>query len=553
MLLQSCSTIPFMKNLLALSPFFACLFLFGCGQGSTSDSSSLVPQIEVPGAKSKPMAYAKTIALPKLIPKAVEVANAVKPGPQSTMIPMMAGMALGDPALASVDPDAPLTVLLFDNFKQSEPTFVLAMKLKPDSPVARQAQTVGMKTIEKEGWTLATMTPSLFDEVTDWSSVLSFVQEDPISDIEVGVLLDTLWKEMPEVENSIARELESPAIAQMLQVMFDELASLDATKFDLSLSAEEITLRATTSARKDSDLHVLFSSEPKPFSPESANCVSGGGWMDAVVNIDSDNLLQYVESVSGRINVKGPEEKEMVTRYLAIIREGTKMYDGQMAMSYGLAEEGNPLGFVQVGTTQASPSELKQMLSETVVLGKDMLSGMEALQSMGLKYDFEFEESDPVDGVEVFKLGMKMDAEDFEVKEVLSTLPYSNSNTFFAVLDGKYLAATSKDKLTELMRAVKTGKPVKNNLAEKLSLDEGEIIRWRLNIARYAQKVMSMVQVGGENELGQLMDGLLTLNIPPVTGKFSLGKGRLSSEMRIPVKSIKAGVDYFESATQSPF
>ena len=101
--------------------------------------------------------------------------------------------------------------------------------------------------------------------------------------------------------------------------------------------------------------------------------------MDAVVNIDSDNLLQYVESVSGRINVKGPEEKEMVTRYLAIIREGTKMYDGQMAMSYGLAEEGNPLGFVQVGTTQASPSELKQMLSETVVLGKDMLSGMEAL------------------------------------------------------------------------------------------------------------------------------------------------------------------------------
>ena len=65
--------------------------------------------------------------------------------------------------------------------------------------------------------------------------------------------------------------------------------------------------------------------------------------------------------------------------------------------------------------------------------------------------------------------------------------------------------------------------------------------------------VMSMVQVGGENELGQLMDGLLALNLPPVTGKFSLGKGRLSSEMRIPVKSIKAGVDYFESATQSLF
>ena len=118
-----------MKNLLALSPFFGCLFFLGCGQDSTSSTSSLVPQIEVPGSKSKPVAYAKTIALPKLIEKAVEVANVVKPGAQSAMIPMMAGMVLGDPALVSVDPDAPLTVLLFDNFKQSELTFVLAMKL----------------------------------------------------------------------------------------------------------------------------------------------------------------------------------------------------------------------------------------------------------------------------------------------------------------------------------------------------------------------------------------------------------------------------------------
>ncbi len=543
-----------MKNLPLWFALLACFFFLGCGTDtSLQDSTSLVPQIEVPGAKSKPMAYAKTIALPKLIQKAVEITNAVKPGPQSAMIPMMAGMALGDPALVSVDPEAPLTVLLFDDFKQSEPTFVLAMKLKPDSPVAKQAQSIGLKTIEKEGWTLATMTPGLLEEVTDWSSVLSFAGQVPAEDIEAGFLMSPFLKEMPDLENSIPQEIGSPSIAKLVQVVFEEFASLDATKVELSLSAEEIMMRATASARKDSDLHVLFSSETKPFSPESANCVSGGGWMDAVVNINSDNLLQYVESVSGRINEKDPDAKELVTRYLAIIREGTKMYDGQMAMSYGLAEEGNSLGFVQVGSTQASPSELKQMLSETVVLGKDMLSGMDALQSMGLKYDFEFEESDPIDGVEVFKLGMKMDAEELEVKEVLSTLPYSNSSTFFAVLDGKYLAASSKDKLTALMRAVKTGKPVKNNLAEKLSLDEGEIISWRLNVARYAQMVMSMVQAGGENELGQLMDGLLALNIPPVTGKFSLGKGRLSSEMRIPVKSIKAGVDYFESATQSPF
>ena len=130
-----------MKNLLSVFTPLACLFFLGCGKSPSSDESApspLVPEIEVPGAKSKPMAYVKTIALPKLIQKAVEVVEAVKPGPQSAMLPMMVGMALGDPALGSIEPDAPCTVLLFDDFKQSEPTFVLAMKLKSASPVAKQ-------------------------------------------------------------------------------------------------------------------------------------------------------------------------------------------------------------------------------------------------------------------------------------------------------------------------------------------------------------------------------------------------------------------------------
>ena len=49
------------------------------------------------------------------------------------------------------------------------------------------------------------------------------------------------------------------------------------------------------------------------------------------------------------------------------------------------------------------------------------------------------------------------------------------------------------------------------------------------------------------------MDGLSELTVPPITGRVSLGKGRLSSGMRIPLRSIKAGIDYFENAAQSTF
>ena len=59
--------------------------------------------------------------------------------------------------------------------------------------------------------------------------------------------------------------------------------------------------------------------------------------------------------------------------------------------------------------------------------------------------------------------------------------------------------------------------------------------------------VMSMVNLGGVNIMGEAIQGLKELKIPPVTGSAYLGRGRVSTQIRIPLESIKAGVDYFES------
>ena len=70
---------------------------------------------------------------------------------------------------------------------------------------------------------------------------------------------------------------------------------------------------------------------------------------------------------------------------------------------------------------------------------------------------------------------------------------------------------------------------------------------WRLNLAGYAEMVMSMVNLGGVNIMGDAIQGLKELKIPPVTGSAHLGGGRVSTEIRIPLESIKVGVDYFEN------
>ncbi len=543
-----------MKRLLTLFPLLSFLFLLGCGKGSSPDESSpLIPRVEVPGSSAKPMAYVKMIALSKLINKGVDVADAVKPGPQNAMLPMMAGMALGDASLSSIDPAAPCTFLLFDDYKEGDPTFVLAMKLKPESPVKKQAATLGMTTIEEKGWTLATMNPGFFKEVTDWSSVLSFSEEAPREDLEVGVLLETFWKELPVIKESITQELGSSGMDSVLHLFFDEMASMDATRIEVSISADEIMMRATVSAKEETELHTFFSSQPASPDPEVSKYVPGGGWLDLVVNLDSSSSLKYFEQMIGLVEEKSesPELNEMLGSYLSLVRDGMKLYDGQLAMSYRVSDDGNPMNLVGVANTQASTSDLRALLQRSNVFAKKVSAfSNNAFTGLRVDYGFELVDAEPIDGIEVLRFGMNMEGKG-PLGQQLETSPLSTINMHFAIYEGKYLSATKREELAKIIKALKADQSVENNLAGQIALNEGDAVAWRLDLVHYAQMVMSMVSLGGQTPLGEMMDGLSELEIPPVTGKVRLGNGRLSSEMRIPVESIKAGFDYFESAQQA--
>ena len=115
------------------------LFFLGCAKDDTKTEKELetpllpplMPEMEFSGSEAKAIGYIKTTSLPKLIQKAVSVANAVKPGPQVAMLPAMAGLALGDPALTSVDQEAPVTALVFDDFSLGSAQFCFGHEIIP--------------------------------------------------------------------------------------------------------------------------------------------------------------------------------------------------------------------------------------------------------------------------------------------------------------------------------------------------------------------------------------------------------------------------------------
>jgi hypothetical protein len=117
----------------------------------------------------------------------------------------------------------------------------------------------------------------------------------------------------------------------------------------------------------------------------------------------------------------------------------------------------------------------------------------------------------------------------------------------YAVTNGHYVVAMDKEQLGGLLRTLKAGTPVENSLAENLKLEPGQMARWSMNVGQYAQLVIGSMGVLDEESTKRIVEGISKLDFAPVTGSISIGEGRFSTAVKIPLKTIKAGVDYFES------
>jgi hypothetical protein len=540
------------------------LLVFGCGENNSSTANEsvtkplppLMPEMEFSGTEAKAIGYIKTVALPKLIQKAVSVAQAVKPGPQVAMLPAMAGLALGDPALTTVDQEAPVTALVFDDFSLGGlPSFVLVMKLSPESPVIKQAENMSMQTMEVDGWTLVTMNPQLFKEVEDWSSLLSFAKESPEEDIEMVISMNVFWENLPKMKKSAVEAIEfstltpdsKVAAGQIVEVLLDELATTEATKLDLMLSESEIGFRSTLSAKTETALFTFLSSKTKNQSMEVSKYISGDGWMDMLISLNADSMSIYFNHLFSLLkeSVNNEEWKNGFSKFISLMDNSIPLYAGQVATSYRNSAKGkNPISFVQVGEMEGSEEEINNVMNEWVVLLQDMFSKIDPGNEFNIKYEINLTEDSEIDGSQVYRFGMKMNANDSELDTLLAS--YTDTTSYYMVRDGFYFMTSSKRDLKELYNSFKNKKPVEGNLASEMTLEPGQFMTWRLNLAGYAEIVMSMVNLGG-GVMGEAIQGLKELKIPPVTGSAYLGGGRVSTEIRIPLESIKAGVDYFES------
>ena len=115
---------------------------------------------------------------------------------------------------------------------------------------------------------------------------------------------------------------------------------------------------------------------------------------------------------------------------------------------------------------------------------------------------------------------------------------------------GKYVAATSKKAFKDLLRAVKSGKPLKNNLSKKVVLGPKQMAAWRLDLFGYTKLMGNLLKENGltldiwEKEMKKLSK----MHLPRISGRVGHGGGQYFFQASIPVKTIRGINDLISPA-----
>ena len=529
--------------------------LLVCSLHATPPPRQLFPKFEAPGAEVQPVAYAKTIPLRSLMKKVQRLANEVQPeNNQAQLLPLIVGGFLGDPTLSSVSPDHSSTVIFFDDSQEKNATILGIFRLNPNSPIPAQIKTQGLSVKEVEGWVMVTNKPGLLEQITDWSSIIRFAEWQPPTTVEFGCLLNTFHDDLSDQMNHHVPS-HSKDEGLVINLLLEEFTNLEAIKFSLSLLEQEIVFNLRVSARDGTQLDKLFSSLPPSQNLDREKGVSqfvqSGGWMEGVMNLNVSSHAAYLEHLFVKLEkgLKDKEVKQLVSSGLSMIRKSTKLYSGDSATSYRDLGDGDPLGYVQVGSTTASIGDFKDIIAETNVFFEQLLVKIATFSSEGsadFKPNFVVKKSKPIDGTEVLSVKVNLGPH----TKVAKVLSFANQTVYYCLHDGKYIAATGRKALRKSLRAVKSGKPLKNNLSKKLTLGPKHAAAWQWDLLGYGKLLGNELKGSGLtfSHWTQLIDQAKKMKIPPISGNAGHGNGQYFLQTSIPVKTIRAITELGSSA-----
>ena len=163
------------------------------------------------------------------------------------------------------------------------------------------------------------------------------------------------------------------------------------------------------------------------------------------------------------------------------------------------------------------------MISRSYLLKPILFFNQEAFSGADApdwKPNFVVKEAKPIDGTEVLFVKVNLERETKGSK----VSSFANQTLYYCVHEGKSVTATSRKALRQSLRAVKSGKPLKDNLSKKITLGPQHAAAWQLDLLGYGKLIGNVLKESGIDlsQWTQEIERAQKMKIPPISGNVGM-------------------------------
>ena len=498
-------------------------------------------------------------------------ARIIQPGPQTEMLPMMFLGALGYPEFPGISGEKNLSLFILDDGQSaSKPgdALVMLIKMTADSPVRPALAGYGFQFKDfSDDWVLLARSADVLARFDTIDRMIEQAQAEKVFYVELHIdlnsgkiedwmvkLKDALLMSPVFMDAEDEDSAEKSALVEgSVQFVKACLVNFDWVKFGMDIDGEAIGYNLLAQA-------IAGTPEAKLFASNAGGSVPVARWLpaDATViysaNSDVAAWLDYWKVLEQRL--RAHVEHPAVTSYLAMMDESLKFMDsasGSFAARLNYTDLANGVidfEYIMEGDLQeAEILALYQTLYEQYI--PELIEGFADLP-YGELFNYTVNANYAVHRqVNIHQIAFAGNTEQ-AAPDAVETVASFNFNTYFSIVDGNLLLASSEQSLTALIDGVLAGSPVPENIGEAITLQPGQAIVSHLNLVEYMAELFGPIAgpfldtPGVADELERLRE----LKLPPMVSNFSHADAQMSMGMSVPVASIAVVVDFFKKANE---
>lgn len=543
-----------------------CLFLF-----TALIPVSLAEEDSSEEGNPELIGYVKLPPIKALTSDVMEVLRKLQPGPQTEMAAFYFLGPFGYPKFPGVSETDDVVIVFYEDEAGHPGPMVVFAKVAGESPLLTTVPQGGWYVEMRGEWALIAPEESFLQAVKDIEPLKVLSALPRKTDVEAVLSGDALARHKDNLKMLTLLGSGVPlggpesekvhSAMDVIDIFITRTAAFEALRIGLDVSPETFAIAFSGKARADTPEAALLSQQAGG-AVEEAKFIPADKPMYWMSRFDPKTMQTYYDFLAEEYTATLDEaQAAQVDSIMESMRAMTTLMNGGGAGSTTMSDAN--LDMVQIASGDLDNDTLIAMLEDSLTnsrqLTEAVMNSFGKLAHFDITQDITFEKNVlEVEGVSVHRSHSELEhtmlvatggePTDEEFQSVEAAL-YSGEattyepghsittrqNNYYAVLDGDYLSASTKEGIERLITSVVSQEAAKPSVADYLELPSGRMLAMHLNLVDVV--VSSVPDTLSSHAQGRLA-ALAESGLPPMSMYWDVGEGEFLARLNIPIETL---------------